>query len=47
MSNDTLNNAIRMAGGKGLVFITCMAPHDYITKTILPEEVRSTFYIAL
>lgn len=45
--NDTLKNAIGMAKGKNLVFVSCMAPHDFITNTILPEEVRSTFYIAL
>ena len=45
--NDTLKKAIGMAKGKNLVFVSCMAPHDYITKTTVPEEVRSTFYIAL
>ena len=45
--SDTLKNAIGMAKGRDLVFVSCMAPHDYITKTILPEEVESTFYIAL
>ena len=45
--NDTLKNAIGMAKGKNLVFVSCMAPHDYITNTILPEEVGSTFCIAL
>ena len=45
--NDTLNEAIRKAGGRDLVFVSCLTPQDYMTKTTVPEEVRSTYYIAL
>ena len=45
--NDTLNEAIRKAGGRDLVFVSCLTPQDYMTKTTVPEEVTSTYYIAL
>ena len=32
--NDTLNAAIRKAGGRDLVFVSCLTPQDYMTKTI-------------
>ena len=44
---DTLTEAFRMAGGKDLVFVTCMVPQDYMTKTTVPEELKATYYIAL
>ena len=44
---DTLREAFRIADGRNLVFVTCMAPHDYITKAAVPEELTATFYIAL
>ncbi len=44
---DTLAEAFRIAGGRNLIFVTCMAPHDYITKTSVPEELTGTFYVAL
>lgn len=44
---DTLREAFRIADGRNLVFVTCMAPHDYITKTTVPEELTATFCIAL
>ena len=44
---DTLTEAFRRAEGRNLVFVSCMAPHDYITKTTAPEELEATFYIAL
>ena len=28
---------MRMAGGRDLVFVTCMVPQDYMTKTTVPE----------
>lgn len=46
-AEDSLKQAVRMAAGRDLVFVTCMAPHDYMTKTAVPEEVESTFFIAL
>jgi len=45
--NDTLNAAIRLAGGKDLVFVSCLTPQDYMTKTTVPEEVKATHFIAL
>lgn len=44
---DSLTRAFRIADGRNLVFVTCMAPHDYVTKTAVPEELTATFYIAL
>ena len=44
---DTLAKAFRIANGRNLIFVTCMAPHDYITKAAVPEELTATFYIAL
>ncbi len=44
---DSLSTAFRKAGGKNLVFVTCMVPQDYMTKTTVPEALEATFYIAL
>ena len=44
---DTLTEAFRTANGRNLVFVTCMAPHDYITKAAVPETLTATFHIAL
>ena len=44
---DTLKEAFRRAGKKNLVFVTCMVPQDYMTKTTVPEELESTYHIAL
>ena len=44
---DSLKEAFRMAGGKDLVFVTCMVPQDYMTRTTVPEELQATYYIAL
>ncbi len=44
---DTLTKAFRIADGRSLIFVTCMAPNDYITKTAVPEELTASFYIAL
>ena len=45
--SDTLREAFRIADGRNLVFVTCMAPHDYITKAVVPEALTATFHIAL
>ena len=45
--NDTLNEAIRRAGGRDLVFVSCLTPQDYMTKVTVPEEVKATYFIAL
>ena len=44
---DTLTEAFRMAGGRNLVFVTCMVPQDYMTKTTVPEGLKATYCIAL
>ena len=44
---DTLTEAFRKAGGRDLVFVSCMVPQDYMTKATVPEELKSTYYIAL
>ena len=44
---DTLTEAFRMAGGRDLVFVTCMVLQDYMTKTTVPGELQATYYIAL
>ena len=44
---DTLTEAFRIANGRNLVFMTCMAPHDYMTKAVVPEKLTATFHIAL
>ena len=45
--NDTLREAIRRAGGRNLVFVSCLTPQDYMTNTVIPEEVEATYFIAL
>ena len=32
---------------RDLVFVSCLTPQDYMTKTTVPEEVEATYYIAL
>ncbi len=44
---DTFTEAFRIANRRNLIFVTCMAPHDYITKAAVSEELTATFYIAL
>ena len=44
---DSLKEAFRMAGGRDLVFVTCMVPQDYMTKTTVSGELQATYYIAL
>ena len=44
---DTMKEAIRMAGGRNLIFVSCMVPQDYMTKATVPEELEATYFIAL
>ncbi len=44
---DTLTEAFKRADGRHLVFVSCMAPHDYYTKAAVPETLNATNYIAL
>ena len=46
-AEDSLKEAVRMAHGRDLVFVSCLVPQDYMTKTGIPEEIESTFFIAL
>ena len=45
--DDTMAEAVRMAGGKDLVFVSCINPQDYIASQEIPECVESTFFIVL
>ena len=45
--NDTLREAIRRAGERDLVFVSCLTPQDYMTETTIPENVQATYHIAL
>ncbi len=44
---DTLKGAVRMAGGKNLVFVSCLNPQDYFAKVAAPEEIEATYFVAL
>ncbi len=44
---DTLAEAFRVAEERNLIFITCMAPQDYMTKAAVPKDLTATFTIAL
>ena len=44
---DTLSRAFGKAEGRDIVFVSCMAPHDYVTKAEVPEGLTATFHIAL
>ena len=44
---DTLKAAVKMAGGKDLIFVSCLNPLDYFEKISAPEEIEASFFIAL
>ena len=46
-AEDGLAVAVRRAAGKDLVFVSCMAPQDYLTKITVSDEVQATYFIAL
>ena len=46
-AEDGLNVAVKRAAGKDLVFISCMAPHDYWTKVNVSDEVKATYFIGM
>ena len=46
-AEDGLAEAVRRAAGKDLIFVSCMAPQDYLTKITVSEEVKATYFIAL
>jgi Predicted P-loop-containing kinase len=46
-AEDGMNVAVKRAAGKDLVFISCMAPHDYWTKVNVSAEVKATYFIGM
>ncbi|MBO4836079.1 MAG: hypothetical protein J5564_00120 [Clostridia bacterium] len=46
-AEDGLGIAVTRAAGKDLIFVSCMAPQDYLTKVAVPGEVDATYFIAL
>ena len=45
--DDTLAKAVEMAGGKDMVFVSCIYPVDYISRQEIPECIESTYFIVL
>lgn len=45
--DDTLAKAVEMAGGKDMVFVSCINPVDYISRQEIPECIESTYFIVL
>ena len=45
--DDTLAEAVKMAEGKDLIFVSCINPQDYISSQNIPECVESTFFTVL
>lgn len=46
-SDDCLAEAVKMAGDKNLLFVTCLNPIDYYAKITVPQEITSTFFIGM
>ncbi len=46
-SVDCIAEAVRMAEGKNLFFVTCMNPYDFWGKVNIPQEITSTFFIGM
>ena len=46
-SDDCLKEAVRLSGGKDIVFASCLNPEDYIGKHTAPPEIDSTYFIVL
>ena len=45
--DDSLAEAVKRAGARDLVFVSCMNPQDYFSKHVIPENVDSTVFIVL
>ena len=45
--DDTLARAVEMAGGKDMVFVSCINPQDYYTIAEVPEFVEGTYFTVL
>ena len=46
-TDDCLAEAVKRAGGRTLIFATCLNPQDYLSKHTIPGEVESTCFIVL
>ena len=46
-SDDCLVEAVRLANGHDLVFVSCINPQDYIGRHTIPAEIESTVFIVL
>lgn len=46
-NDDCLREAVRQANGKNLLFSTCLNPIDFYEKVNIPQEITSTFFIAM
>ena len=45
--DDCIAEAVKRAGDRDLIFVSCTNPQDFIGKHVLPEEVDSTVFIIL
>ena len=45
--DDTLAKAVEMAGGKDLVFVSCINPQDYMSIQVIPKCIETTNFIVL
>ncbi len=46
-NDDCLMEAVRMAGNKNLVFVTCMNPYDFYGKVNIPQKITSSYFIGM
>ena len=46
-SSDCLKRAVQLAGGRDIVFASCLNPLDYFRSTDLPPEIEATVFAAL
>ena len=46
-SDDCLAEAVRMARGKNLLFVTCMNPYDFYGTVNIPKDITSTSFIGM
>ncbi len=46
-SDDCIKEAVRMADGKNVLFVTCMNPYDFYGKVNIPSEISATYFIAM
>ena len=46
-SDDCIREAVSRAGGRDIVFASCLNPQDYIGVHRIPEEVDSTLFLVL